>query len=324
MTRYLLKSVERYFAVLAVAATLLGLIVPVLGWPFRIVAIPLMGILFFSGLKLDFAAAMREFRKPAFLLYVSIMCMVVLPIGMWLLARWALPEFALGILILALMPAGMAGGPFTDIARGNTALAMVIVLVTSLLCPLVIPSMIGLVTGELAQGGYLLLAYRAAYLAGILFVPMAAAWLVRRRWPESVARHRDAFTGASVVFVLIVILGSMSVASEQCMGMVRSEPFKVVRLAVFLFGFSAIFHVAGYWIAPWRPIEDRAALSICAAYVNNGLGIVFAQTFFVPHFGVEAMLPAVLLEIPMTLAIPVIAWYIARRKGKLAIAPSPV
>ncbi|MDD4891441.1 MAG: bile acid:sodium symporter [Phycisphaerae bacterium] len=312
-----MKFFEKYFWALAVAATLVGLFWPAVGMPFRKVALFLMGILFFSGLKLDFAAALREFRRPAFLLYVAAMCLVVLPLGIWLLARLVLPQpFALGVLILAVMPAGVVCSSLADIARGNAALALIITLVTTALCPLIAPPIISLATGELLAGGTGRLLAQSAYLAAILFVPLAAAYLVRRFRPALVARHRDAFTGASIVFLTLVILGSMSVASNDCMQWVRSSPLEAVRLTAFLFGFSAVLHVAGYFIAPWRRPEDRAALSITAAYVNNGLGIVFSQAFFFPRFGAAAMLPSVLLEIPMTLAILPVRWYLARLRSR--------
>ena len=90
--------------------------------------------------------------------------------------------------------------------------------------------------------------------------------------------------------------------------------------------FSASLHVVGYFLAPWRPVADRAALSVNAAYVNNALAIVFATEFFkpIPHLGASAVLPAILLEIPMVLMLlPLTAWVAHRRQPRPAAPDDP-
>lgn len=321
-----MKFLERHFWILCIATTLAGLLYPPVGYPFRNVALFLMGILFVSGLKLDFAAALREFRRPGLLLYVCAMFLVVLPGVAYLAARAVLDEqFAVGVLILVCMPAGVVTSSLTDITGGNAALALVVTLATSLLCPLVAPPLINAVTGELAHGGAQLLARQAIYLAGILFAPLTAAFFVRRHWPNLVNRHRDALTGLSILLLGAVILGAMSLAGDQCMAWVRRSPAEAVKLVGFLFGLSAMLHVAGYWIAPWRPRPDRGALSINAAYVNNALGIVFANAFFAsnPKFALAAI-PSVLLEIPMTLAILPVRWHLSRHRLRLVPAEQDI
>jgi BASS family bile acid:Na+ symporter len=329
-----MKLLEKYYWVWCVLATLLGLLLPAVNWPLRDawiwvmglqvpllggaviispVTIALMGILFFGGLKIDFAAAVGEFRRPAFLAYMLAMCMIVMPIGIWLITRWLMPEFALGMLVLAAMPAGVVCSSLTEIARGNSALALVGTLATTLVCPVIAPLVISLDTGELAAGGFLALANQSVFMAAILFVPLLAAWLVRRHWPAAVARRRQAFTGISVIFLIMVILTAMSRSSKETLNMVTGDPPKIAILMLYLCGFSAVLNIAGWCMALWRPPADRAALAINSAYVNNALGIAFASGFLVGKFGMQAMLPAVLLEIPMDLAILPVRWYLARK-----------
>ena len=49
------------------------------------------------------------------------------------------------------------------------------------------------------------------------------------------------------------------------------------------------------------PLEDRVAVSVNMAYVNNGLAIVFAMMFFKDE--AAAVLPAVFIEFPMIIMI---------------------
>jgi len=311
------KFVERYFWAFHVTATLLGVFAPALCAPLRPLAkVFLGGILFFTGLKLDFRAAWKELARPGLIIYAAIMMLVVLPLAVWGMALLALPEeFAAGVLIVAAMPAGLAGASLADIAKGNAALALVVTLVTSLACPLVAPWVIEMGTGQAAGAGWSFLGEQAAFLAVILFVPMAAAYLVRRTVPRTVERHRESYTGLAMISLSLLILAAVSGTSEDIISLLCEQPGRAAALAGVMVAFSALLHLAGYFLAPWRPAADRAALSVNAAYVNNGLAIVFAIEFFKPLLGAAAVLPAIFLEIPMVLAIlPLRAW--VTRRGR--------
>jgi BASS family bile acid:Na+ symporter len=331
---HLVKHVERWFWAFCVGAVLTGLLVgpakllvqypwnpdpgtePLFSYPWT-TKVFLGGILFFTGLKIDFRAAFREFARPWFLLYVAVMLMVVLPLAIFGLARLLVPAFALGVLIVAAMPAGLAGCSLVDICRGNTALSLVVIMVTSAVCPLVTPLVIGVGGGGLSgSAGWLLVGKQALLLAVLLFLPLAAAALVRRLLPALVERHREGLTGLSILSLTLLIISIMASVSNQFRALVHGDPWAAVWLLLFMGFFSLSMHLAGYFLAPRRPVADRAALSINTAYVNNGLGMVFATTFFAGDSA--AVLPAIFLEIPMVLAIlPLRAW-VARAARKAA------
>jgi predicted Na+-dependent transporter len=338
---HLLRHVERWFWAVCLVAVLVGLL-PVPGMAL-LGAKPCLytflgGILFFTGLKIDFAAAWRELRRPWLLIYLAAMLMVVLPLGIWGLARLVVPAFAAGVLIVGAMPAGMACSSLTQISRGNAALALMVTLVTSLACPVVAPLVVGLGLESSLEATLGFLARQAGFLALLLFVPTAAAYAVRRYFPGWVARHSGGFTGLSILSLCTLIVGIVAATSGDFWAMVRPSHGQAEAAAqglaasgkqlAGLFGFMCFFsvsmHLAGYFLAPWRPAGDRAAISIDTAYVNNGLAMVFANEFFRAQYGVAAVLPAVFLEIPMILAVlPLKAW-LERRSGVEGAVPPPV
>lgn len=319
---HLLRHVERWFWAVCVVAVLAGLLAP-LAFP-RLALVGntwclrtfLGGILFFTGLKIDFSAAWQEFRRPWVVLLMAVVRLGVMPLLVWLAARQLIPDYALGVLIVAAMPAGMAGSSLTQIARGNAALALVGILVTSLLCPLAAPLVIGVGTGREAGESLRFLAGQSGYLAVILFVPTAAAFLVRRGCTAWVERHREGFTGLSILSLSLLIFGIMASMSRDFWALARAHPGQAAGLFAFMCGFSVAMHLAGYFLAPWRPAADRAAVSVNMAYVNNGLAAVFARDFFKDDFGVGAVVPAIFLEIPMVLAILVLKAWLERRSLK--------
>jgi predicted Na+-dependent transporter len=130
---------------------------------------------------------------------------------------------------------------------------------------------------------------------------------VRRLFPAAVERHRQGLTGLSILSLTLLIMAIMASVSGRFKALIGQHPWSAVGLLLFMGLFSASMHLAGYFLAPWRPVGDRAAVSINSAYVNNGLAMVFATTFFKGND--FAVLPAIFLEIPMVLAIlPLRAW----------------
>ncbi|MGQ9662906.1 MAG: hypothetical protein ACUVWX_11315, partial [Kiritimatiellia bacterium] len=168
-----------------------------------------------------------------------------------------------------------------------------------------------------AQGGLGFLVQQAGFLALILFVPLGAAILIRLSFPVATQRYRDTFQILSMSCLFLVIVGAMASASGDFRVLLAERPLLAIKLFGFMCIFSALSHIAGYLIAPWRSLEDRAALSVNMAYVNNALGMVFAMRFFrtLPTLGMDAVLPAIMLEITMSIMLaPLKAWVMWRKK----------
>lgn len=323
-----MKLIDRWFWAICVLAALLGLFLPQLGMPLAKSFKFLLGtILFFSGLRLDFRAAWREVKRPWLVFYASLVILVIVPVAMYTLALQLLPvTLAFGVLIVASMPAGTACSALTDIVKGNAALALVVTLMTSLLCPIVTPWIISVSSGTAASGGLSFLAEQAIFLAIILFVPLGLALFVRRMLPTFTQRHRETFSALSMISLFLLILGAMASVSSDFMTLVEQQPALAVGLFMFVAFLSASRHVIGYFLAPWRALGDRAALSVNLAYVNNGLAIVFASEFYkpIPELGAHAVLPAIFLEIPMALMlVPLKSWVARCRRHDEAPDASP-
>jgi len=312
MVKRIIQSVERYFWFWSVAATVLGIWLPGPFAVFRHTLVMnafLMGILFFTCLRVDVRAVGRELRNYLFILYVAAVILLACPAAAYGATRLLAPEWTLGFLILGAVPAGMAGGALTHLCGGNASLALGVTMVTSVLCPFTIPPVVKLFSGRETSASVLLV--QVGVLMVLVFVPLAAAHAVRTLFPAAVRKHEDLLGGLSILSICFLILGAVSRNST----LVRERFDTALFVLGLTFVFSACSHAVGFLLPVGRPLADRIAVSINTAYVNNGLAIVFAMTFFadVP----EAVLPAVLLEFPMILMILPLRW-IARRRMEAA------
>ena len=292
------RYVENYFWFWCIFCTVLGIWCP---GPFTylqhtfVLNLFLMGILFFTCLKIDFIHIVTELRRYLFIGYLTVIILIVMPVATYAAAHFMMPEWALGFLILAAVPAGMAGGTLTDLCKGNTTLALTVTTVTSLICPFTIPPLVKYISGRETSTSVLLA--QIGTLMVLIFVPLICSQIVKKTAPKLVSAHYGNLSGLSIISLCFLILGAMSKSSDT----VVNNLDKAAILLAALFLFSAFFHIAGFFIPVGKPLGDRVAISVNMAYVNNGLAIVFAMMFFKDE--AAAVLPAVFIEFPMIIMI---------------------
>jgi len=185
------------------------------------------------------------------------------------------------------MPAGVSSPALTDILKGNISLAMSIVLVTQLIAPFTVPFLFWVIgTKDLDINEFFML----RDIAIMVFTPLILAQFTKRYFPATVKKHQHFFTSANVIllfaFVYVAISAQRSVLLDN--------PVSLIWKTVILFFVFIILHAIGYFISFRKSREDRIAMAVTAAYMNNGLAIVLASTYFGP----DILILMVLSEIP--------------------------
>ncbi len=293
-----MKYVERFFCSICIVATVLGLLLPRVGMPFVPYLKPLlMGILYFTCLKLDFGRIRGHLGRPRFLVWACFLILIVSPFLQWALASlFFSATVALGVLLLGAMPAGMATTSLTDVIDGDSELALVITALTCLLCPITAPLLTSLAASEAIPAGAIL--HKTGALALYILVPGSLAIITRRFARGWADRNVSNFTGVSIILLALLIVAAMASCSEA----VIQNPMKSLWLLIFLsFAFTGMLHLIGWFSAFGQQVPQRKALSVTTAYVNNALAIVFAQQFYSDQ--PDVLLPAVILELPMVIAV---------------------
>jgi predicted Na+-dependent transporter len=119
---------------------------------------------------------------------------------------------------------------------------------------------------------------------------MIISQIVKRFLPRTIAKTQHLFTSANVFllfsFVYIAISSQRNVILENPTGLIW-------KIAVLYLVFI-LLHIIGYIICPRETRENRIAVAIGAAYMNNGMAIVLAASYFKP----EVLVLMVLSELP--------------------------
>lgn len=276
------------------------------------VGIPIFlgGILFCTALKVDLAAllgALRGRSQWLRLLGAAGIKLVLLPLIGWGICRVVAPDWALGMLVVMAMPAGLSSSAMADLYRANVPFALACTGVTSALCPITIPLLIQ-AFDPVADIDPRMLAGRAGYIILLLATPLILAQLVRRFAPELVRRHYGRWGYGAVLSSCLLIFVSISSnrhAWEQL-------PATQLLLVLALCGICLLVAAAAGVIAHgWLVAGEAAALGFCCLWMNNSLAIAFCDRFY--HGNGAMILPAVLMQVPIIIYVALFGRWTGRR-----------
>jgi BASS family bile acid:Na+ symporter len=185
------------------------------------------------------------------------------------------------------MPAGVSTPALTDIVKGNVPLSMSLTLVSQMISPFTVPLLFWLIS---LHGHSFDILMMLKDMAIIVFIPMVLSLIIKRYFPHSIKKTQHFFTSINVLllfsFVIIAISSQRNYILENPVGLF----WKIgVLYVVFI-----LLHIIGYLICFRENKENRIAVAIGAAYMNNGMAIVLAASYFKP----EVLVLMVLSELP--------------------------
>ena len=281
--------IEKYFWLFLIAGIALGLWNPLslnLSTPF----LPkmLLGImLFLVFLKIDALEILENIRNYKLMAYIASVYMLIIPVSFYFIFNFFDPELAIGILLLTAMPAGVSTPALADIVKGNASLSMSLAIVSQMLAPFTVPLLFWLIDLNNHSIDKLLM---LKDMALIVFLPMIISQIVKKYFPLSIKKTQHLFTSLNVLLLFSFVYFAISSQRNVLLG----NPANLIRDTVILYLVFIILHVIGYMICFRQKKENRIAVAIGAAYMNNGLAIVLAASYFKP----EILVLMVLSELP--------------------------
>ena len=142
MTSYDTK-VLLVLAISILISTILGILFPSTGELFSPYILIVLGLLLFLNLiQLDFQDLVSIFRKPKFLLILSVLKVIIIPVTMYFVTNLISPKYALSVLLLSGISTGL-GAPFvSNYVGGKLSIIVGTVIVTSLVVPFILPTLV--------------------------------------------------------------------------------------------------------------------------------------------------------------------------------------
>ena len=265
----------------------------------------LLGIIMFGmGLTLTTDDFKRVVKAPKSVLIGVVAQYTIMPaIAFGLSTVFKLPpEIAVGVILVGCCPGGTASNVMTYLAKGNTALSITITAISTLLAPILTPSLTLLLASK-----WLPVSMSAMFMSivQVILIPIALGFILRLLFAKQVDKVTSVLPLVSVIGIVAVAAAVVSVNTEN-----------IATTGLLIFTIVILHNILGlligFTIAKVLKLtyEDQKAISIEVGMQNSGLG----STLAIAHFEPIAAVPSAIFSVWHNISGPLLAtWW---GKGK--------
>jgi BASS family bile acid:Na+ symporter len=281
---------------------------PDFGSRFRVLPFYCLMINFFlSYLSIDLASVWKVLKgHSAQILVFTVMKLAILPVILYFVFYIIAPNYALSALLLTGVSAGVVAPMISNMVQGNSALVLVVVVITSALAPFTLPALIKMVVAKEVAISFISM---LQMLATVIFIPIIIVELIRFLLPKHVVPILKIQFPVSLLLFALINLGVF----YRYAPFFKNEPSVIIMAIVVAFVLAGIYCVVGILFFRKGPVEDQLAGAVMLANLNNVLVIVFSSQFFGP---VEPLVAAMYMFPFFGIVIPL--RYYHHRKTKTA------
>lgn len=269
--------------------------------------VPLLGIVMFGmGLTLSVNDFKEIFKRPTEVLIGVVAQFLIMPLVAFLLAHY-LPvsrEVALGIILVGCCPGGTASNVMTYLAKGNTALSVAVTSASTILAPIVTPSLILLLAGKWLSVSAASLFWS---IVEVVLIPIILGLIAQALFQKQVKACIPVLPLVSVIAIVAIVA---AVVGQNQQAIAKSG------LAIFLI---VVVHnglglLLGYWFAKLfrLSVPKQKAISIEVGMQNSGLGAALATA----HFSSLAAVPSAIFSVWHNISGPIVATYFRKKSEK--------
>jgi bile acid:Na+ symporter, BASS family len=291
-----------------ISSMAIAILFPDFGSRFKVLPFYSLMINFFlSYLSIDLASVWKVLKVHSVqILVFTVMKLAILPVLIYFAFSFIAPDYALSALLLTGVSAGVAAPMISNMVRGNSALVLVVVVITSVLAPFTLPALIKIVVArEVVISFFSML----RTLATVIFIPIIIVEIIRYLLPRLVAPILKIQFPVSLVMFAVINLGVF----YRYALFFKREPSVIIVATIVAFVLAAIYCAVGILFFRNGPVENQLAGAVIMGNINNVLVIVFSSEFFGP---VEPLVAAMYVIPFFVIVIPL--RYYHHRKTKTA------
>lgn len=301
------KFMTNMMAVWVILLTVIALIYPNLFiWIAPYITILLCIIMFTMGLTLSIDDFKEIFKQPIKVIVLALAQYLVMPIiAVSLVFLFNLPpEIAIGVILVGSSPGGTSSNVMTFLAKGNVALSVAATTVTTLLAPIVTPSLTLLFAST-----WLDISFSAMMVSilQVVLIPVLLGLGVGSLFRKQVDRVVDVLPMISMTG----ILGVMTAVTASNVDNILTSGLIILLVVILhnLLGYATGFLLGKIFKFN---LADTKTISIEVGMQNSGLATALA----VQHFEPVTALPGALFSVWHSLSGAVVANVFGKLKEK--------
>lgn len=270
--------------------------------------------MFGLGLRLTIQDFTRLFKMPRVIL-IGLFCQIILlpVLALALATVFGLsPVLGMGLMILAAAPGGPTANLMSHFAGGNVALNVTLTALNSLTAIVTLPILIQYAYAHFFGEAATVPAESARIVQVLLVVtvPMVLAMWLHASAPLVAAKMRQPINIFSIVFLLVIVIGTVSKERELILGGIGP-----VGLAVLLFNLGSM--AVGFFIPRALKVShnDSIAIAMEVGIHNGTLAIAIASSPGMMNSMAMAV-PAALYTLVMYMTGAIWIQFLKRQKFK--------
>jgi len=262
--------------------------------------VPTLGIIMFGmGATLTIDDFKRVFLRPKDVGIGVVTQYAVMPFLGFILAKlFGLdPLLAAGVVLVGSCPGGTSSNVMTYLARGDVAFSVTMTSVSTILSPIMLPSLMYIYAGQWINVPVIKLFISTVQ---IILLPVGLGLVFRMLIKDKIKYILPVLPSVSagaIIFIVGVIVAA-NADSIAAVGLTVAA-ISVIHNAL---GFSI-----GYWVARFFGMDvlRARAVSIEIGMQNSGLAVALANTYF----GALAALPGAIFSVWMNISGSALAWW---------------
>jgi BASS family bile acid:Na+ symporter len=270
--------------------------------------VPLLGLVMFGmGLTLKLDDFSEVARHPWRVVLGVVAQFVIMPSVAWMLCQLFQlpPEIAVGVILVGCCPSGTSSNVMTWLAKGDLALAVAISAITTLLAPLLTPTLIWLLASAWLPVSFMEMFWSILQL---VMLPIVLGVLAQRLLGTRVSFAVQVLPLISVVSIVMIVCAVVAVSQARI-----AESGLLIMAVVILH--NSFGYLLGYFTgrAFKLPLAQRKTLSLEVGMQNSGLGAALASA----HFSPLAAVPSALFSVWHNISGALLSTYFRKMKEEV-------
>jgi predicted Na+-dependent transporter len=257
---------------------------------------------FVTALGISFREFITVLAKPWIPLWTLFLIHILTPLIAWAVSLFFYPNdplTTLGYLIGAAIPIGVTSILWTDLAKGNAAVALVAVTLDTLLVPVLLPIFFKYTVGQSIHIDYGSMSLQMLWM---ITVPSILGMLLHDLTRGRIIDFSQAFGGftSKWAFALVIFLNA-AVVSDQIHW--AWPLIKTIFVSFLMVAIGYLIGYAGALVINPKSRETAMAMMYCVGLRNISFGMVLAISYFPPQVAVPITL-FMLFQQPLAALVP--------------------
>ena len=253
-------------------------------------------ITFSGSLGSNFSSLKRVVANPVPILIVLAILHVVMPVWAWMLGHIVFPGDSLtitGLVLGVVIPTGVTSLLWVGIYKGNSMLALTIVLLDTLLSPIIVPYSVAFFSGTSIEMDTMAL---MKGLIGMVVIPSVIAMLLNH---ATKGKIKPAWGPKLAPFSKIALGICVTLNSSKVAPYLSKIDWKLIKVALIVFFIAFSGYLLSWMIAKllkWEK-EEIITVTYTGGMRNIAAGAVLAVTYFPAAVAVPVILGTLFQQI---------------------------